>query len=99
MKKLPIFGYMETHNIFAVFMNSRGKRFAKISENNTNANKTSSTVFSLRKNVSLYVFPLAKSEIRISGIATFRRHSPPLSTRPAPHTHSHEEERKRQRDL
>ncbi len=55
-----LFGYMKTHHLFAVFMNSRGKQFANISENKTNANKTSSTVFSLRKNDSLYVFPLAK---------------------------------------
>jgi hypothetical protein len=39
-----LFGYMKTHQLFAVFMNSRRKRFANISENKTNANKTSSTV-------------------------------------------------------
>lgn len=39
-----LFGYMKTHHLFAVFMNSRGKRFANISENKTNANKTSFTV-------------------------------------------------------
>jgi hypothetical protein len=42
-----IFGYMETHNIFAIFMNSRCKRFANISENKTNPNKTSSAVLLL----------------------------------------------------
>jgi hypothetical protein len=39
-----IFGYTETRHIFAAFMNSRGKIFANISENKTNANKTSFTV-------------------------------------------------------
>jgi hypothetical protein len=34
----------ETRHIFTVFMKSLGKRFANISENKTNANKTSSEV-------------------------------------------------------
>lgn len=38
-------GYIKTHHIFATFMKSRGKRFANIIENETNANKTSSTVY------------------------------------------------------